>query len=184
MLDKSDLRNAVLFMAGLIILAAIWDMWFPRSAKAQFGRDSRVVTCSSFNGGRVFCDAFTGSGVHLTRQLGPSRCEEGYSWGYTDRGIWVDRGCQAEFSVAEPRGNMYPDQSGRFTVMEPGTLLPVRTNETIDSDRADGRIFTGIMDQDVRGGNGQLAIPRGSDVEMIVRVAPITTWYSTWNPSW
>jgi hypothetical protein len=79
----------------------------------------------------------TGGGVHLNRQFSQARCEEGYSWGYTDRGIWVDRGCRAEFSVVEPRGNMHPDQRGRFTVLEPGTVLPVRTNETIDSDRAD-----------------------------------------------
>jgi hypothetical protein len=161
-----------LITSGLITLLAVWIAWLPQTAQAQYDRERRTVECSSINGQRAFCDAFTGGGVHLNRQLSQARCEEGSSWGYTDRGIWVDRGCRAEFSVAEPRGNMYPDQSGRFTVLEPGTVLPVRTNETIDSDRADGRIFTGIIDQDVRGGNGQLAIPRGSDVEMIVRVAP------------
>jgi len=48
----------------------------------------------------------------------------------------------------------------------------VRTNDTINVERRDNRVYTGTVDQDVRGDNGHLAIPRGSTVEMIVRVAP------------
>jgi hypothetical protein len=55
--------------------------------------------------------------------------------------------------------------------IEPGTILTVRTNERISEARADGRIFTGTVDQDVLGARGKLAIPRGSNVELIVRVA-------------
>jgi len=60
---------------------------------------------------------------------------------------------------------------GRFTRLEPGTVVSVRTNEGIDVNRTDNRVFTGVVDQDVRGDNGRLAIPRGSTVELIVRVA-------------
>jgi len=60
----------------------------------------------------------------------------------------------------------------RVTRIAPGTLLAVRMNETIDVERRDNRIYYGIVDQDVRGENGRLAIPRGSNVEMIVRTAP------------
>jgi len=60
----------------------------------------------------------------------------------------------------------------RVTRIVPGTLLAVRMNETIDVERRDNRIYYGIVDQDVRGENGRLAIPRGSNVEMIVRTAP------------
>lgn len=49
--------------------------------------------------------------------------------------------------------------------------MSIRTNETIRSTRADGRIFTGIVNEDVDGSNGRLAIPRGSSVELMVRVA-------------
>jgi hypothetical protein len=59
----------------------------------------------------------------------------------------------------------------RMTRIEPGMLLAVRTNETIDVDRRDYQVYSGIVDQDVRGDNGRLAIPRGSTVELIVRVA-------------
>jgi len=57
------------------------------------------------------------------------------------------------------------------TRIEPGTTIPVRTNETITSDRRDNRVYTGIVDQDIRGENGRLGIPRGSRVELIVRTA-------------
>src|SRR3569833_1722539 len=55
--------------------------------------------------------------------------------------------------------------------IDAGTVMTVRTNEPISEARADGRIFTGTVDQDVMGTRGQVAIPRGSDVELIVRVA-------------
>jgi len=59
----------------------------------------------------------------------------------------------------------------RMTRLEPGTVIAVRTNESIDVERSDNRVYTGIVDQDVRGDNGRLAIPRGASVELIVRVA-------------
>ena len=64
-----------------------------------------------------------------------------------------------------------PDPA-RVTRIEPGTLMAVRTTETIDVDRRDDRIYDGTVDQDVRGENGRLAIPRGAPVELIVRVEP------------
>jgi hypothetical protein len=57
------------------------------------------------------------------------------------------------------------------TRVEPGTVIPVRTNEGINVERRDTRVYTGIVDRDVRGDNGRLAIPRGSTVELIVRAA-------------
>jgi hypothetical protein len=60
----------------------------------------------------------------------------------------------------------------RMTRIEPGTMIAVRTNETIDTDRGDHRIYTGVVDQDVRGENGRIAIPRGAPVELAIRVAP------------
>jgi len=60
----------------------------------------------------------------------------------------------------------------RFTRLEPGTVIAVRTQDWINVERRDNRVYTGIVDQDVRGENGRLAIPRGSAAELIVRVAP------------
>jgi hypothetical protein len=53
-----------------------------------------------------------------------------------------------------------------------GTSIPVRTNETIDAKKSDGRVFTGVVDQDVMDGNNNVAIPRGSTAELIVRKGP------------
>ena len=63
------------------------------------------------------------------------------------------------------------DDGDRMTRILPGTNVTIRTDQTIDVDRRDNRVYTGIVEQDVRGDNGRLAIPRGSTVELIVRVA-------------
>jgi hypothetical protein len=66
----------------------------------------------------------------------------------------------------------YWDQNrGLYTRLEPGTLIPVRTNQAIDVERRDNRVYYGVVDQDVRGENGRIAIPRGSQAELMVRVA-------------
>jgi hypothetical protein len=128
----------------------------------------QTVTCSSTNGRRTVCQADTRNGVTFSRNLSNVRCVEGYNWGYSEEGIWVNSGCQAEFIV---QGRERPRNWERRTRLEAGTIVPVRVDQTITSERADGRIFTGIVDQDVVGSNGQLAIPRGSNVELIVRAA-------------
>ena len=52
----------------------------------------------------------------------------------------------------------------------PAPRIAVRTDEPINVERTNFSFFGGTVDQDVRGGNGRLAIPRGSHVELIVRV--------------
>lgn len=63
----------------------------------------RSITCSSNNGGRVLCEADTRDGVMLVRQISGSPCRQGETWGYDRRGIWVDRGCRAEFGFGRNR---------------------------------------------------------------------------------
>src|SRR5438046_1474693 len=58
----------------------------------------------------------------------------------------------------------------RTTRIDPGQVIPVRVNEMIDVERRDNRVYYGMVDQDVSGENGRLAIPRGLSVELIVRV--------------
>src|SRR5690242_17081675 len=60
--------------------------------------------------------------------------------------------------------------SYRLTRIEPGTNISVRPNDAIDVERFDNRVYYGTVDQDVRGENGRVGIPRGSRVELIVRV--------------
>ena len=51
-----------------------------------------------------------------------------------------------------------------------GTEITVRTNDSIETkDANDGRIYSAVVDRDVLDQSGQVAIPRGSSAEMIVR---------------
>jgi len=147
------------------VAAVACALTVPSNVQAQDrGRDR--VSCNS-EGGRVNCDADTSGGVRLSRQSSDSsRCEEGSTWGYTARGVWVDRGCKAEFEL------MRTNSRNGYTRIEPGTQLVVRTNDSIHANQADYRVYTGTVDQDVRGANGQVGIPRGSQVELIVRHEP------------
>jgi len=61
------------------------------------------------------------------------------------------------------------DRDQDVTQLDPGITITVRTNEPIDSRQTDYRVYTAVVDRDVRGDNGRLAIPRGSNVELIVR---------------
>jgi len=59
----------------------------------------QAISCSSDDGGRHYCAADTRRGVRLFKQVSDARCEEGRSWGYDQRGIWVDHGCRADFQT-------------------------------------------------------------------------------------
>ena len=51
-----------------------------------------------------------------------------------------------------------------------GTEVTVRTNESIDArNPSDSRIYTGVVDRDVRDNAGRVVIPRGSNAELIMR---------------
>lgn len=62
------------------------------------------VTCESDEGHARHCAMDTSRGVQLARQLSQTACVEGDSWGHDDRGVWVDHGCRADFTVAVPYG--------------------------------------------------------------------------------
>ena len=51
-----------------------------------------------------------------------------------------------------------------------GTVVTVRTDTDIDAkDTGNGRVYSGVVDKDVYDGDNRTAIPRGSDVELMVR---------------
>ena len=53
--------------------------------------------------------------------------------------------------------------------IDAGTTITVRTNEEIQGSNSDGRVFSGVVDQDVLNRGGNVAIPRGAEVELLVR---------------
>jgi Protein of unknown function (DUF3011) len=83
------------------ILALCWHA-FPHQASAQ------TINCASQDGGRQFCPADTRGGVTMVKQNSNSPCVQGQTWDWDGRGIWVDRGCRADFQV----GNSYPGGPG------------------------------------------------------------------------
>ena len=55
--------------------------------------------------------------------------------------------------------------------IDAGTTIAVRTNSDINTNKSDGRVYAGYVDQDVRDRAGNIAIPQGSDVELVVKRA-------------
>ncbi len=53
-----------------------------------------------------------------------------------------------------------------------GTEITVRTNDKIDARHpSDSRIYTAVVDRDVRDNSGRVVIPKGSNAELIMRDA-------------
>ncbi len=74
-----------------------------------------VVTCSSDDMRRHYCDT-GGRPVTLVQQRSESECREGYSWGQDNQGVWVDRGCRADFQIQQIRP-VYPGGAGAGAVV-------------------------------------------------------------------
>ncbi len=88
-------------------------VWVDHGCRADFAVDAYqyggpgggdTISCSSDDGGRHYCEANVRGRVRLARQRSDSPCQEGYSWGSDGRGIWVDHGCRADFTVEGRRG--------------------------------------------------------------------------------
>ncbi len=59
----------------------------------------QTLVCESTDGRRRYCEIDERAAVRLSRQIGSAACREGRTWGRDARGIWVDRGCRAEFEM-------------------------------------------------------------------------------------
>ena len=151
------------------VAGILWALCLPYQAAAQGGLPNRgTITCSSDNGQRRYCSADTRSGVRLARQISGSGCGPS-TWGYDERGVWVDRGCQAEFDLSGGSGDRRDRGDSQTRTIGAGTSISVRNNETINVRKSDGRVFSGVVYQDVIDENGNIAIPRGSVAELMVR---------------
>ena len=133
---------------------------------------SQRIRCESLQGngyGRQYCPTNTRGGIRLSRNLGNSECTQGSSWGYDNGGIWVDRGCRAEFIT---QGNGRSTATSSSTTIPSGTELSVRTNEIIDSDSArEGQAFSAVIAGDILDNFGAVTVPRGSDAQLVIRSA-------------
>ena len=74
-----------------------------------------IVRCESNKDRRTYCDVrhAEDANIEIDRQLSDTPCTEGFSWGRDRRGIWVDRGCRAEFAVYYDRRGGYDNYDRR-----------------------------------------------------------------------
>lgn len=84
-------------------------------------RADSYIDCSSNNYNRNYCRADTRGGVWLDRQYsnGAGACVEGRTWGWDDRGVWVDGGCRGRFRVADRKR----DKGGDAAAIVGGLLI-------------------------------------------------------------
>lgn len=101
MIRKASLAISALAVAGILSLQ-------PTEAAAQ-----DRVRCESRDRERTYCTADTRGGVRLVRQISDADCVNGRTWGADRRGIWVTRGCRADFEVASRYGRNDRDDRGR-----------------------------------------------------------------------
>jgi hypothetical protein len=101
MIGKLSLALSALALMGTAAAA------HPAEAAAQ-----RTIRCESYNDRTNHCSVDTRGGVRLIRRLSETSCAQGRSWGIDRGGIWVSRGCRAEFAVGGSSGT-WGDRDGR-----------------------------------------------------------------------
>ena len=108
-------------------------IWVDRGCRADFllagnagpgGYGGQTISCSSDDGGRHHCPADTHNGVQMTKQRSGSPCTEGRTWGFDQSGIWVDKGCRADFTVGGNNG--YGNENGQGYGNQPVSSRTVR----------------------------------------------------------
>ena len=101
------LRPLTRTMAPLISLALVAG---PLPVRA-----SDTIRCESYNMGYRFCRTSTDNRVELTRQISNTSCVQDRNWGYSSSGVWVNRGCGADFRFG--RGMRGSDKTAAAAVV-------------------------------------------------------------------
>jgi len=75
-----------------------------------------VFTCSSDDMGYHTCRVGPNDGIRMVRQRSDSACIAGQTYGMARDGVWVDRGCRADFEVFQNTGpnNGYYSREGTW----------------------------------------------------------------------
>ena len=116
---QADVRGGVQLIKQRSDAACVLDrtwgynergIWVDRGCRADFqvggsdsgggGDNASNIYCASDDGRRNVCPADTRGGVQMVRKRSGAACDYGKSWGYNDEGVWVDRGCRADFQIA------------------------------------------------------------------------------------
>jgi hypothetical protein len=78
---------------------------------------SGFIDCSSISYRYQYCPVDTQGRVIMVREMSTGNlCQQGRGWGYDNNGIWVDRGCRAQFSYGrDDGGGGHWGRSGQIT---------------------------------------------------------------------
>lgn len=74
---------------------------------------AKDITCKSDHYRYRHCKADTSDGVRLKKVKSRAPCIQHESWGWDSRGIWVDKGCAAEFELGDDWDWRQPDSGDR-----------------------------------------------------------------------
>lgn len=80
-------------------------IWVTKGCRATFVvRDKakpliRAIACESRGKARTECPAETRFGVAIARYLGEEECTLDKTWGFDANGVWVSKGCRAQFAL-------------------------------------------------------------------------------------
>lgn len=92
-MPEGNRAGATAMLGALLALA--WLV--PTPAAAARAALPEQVRCESPDTRRVHCPMDTSRGVVLVRQLSQNACIRDTDWGVDTLGVWVARGCRAEF---------------------------------------------------------------------------------------
>lgn len=93
-----------------LILLALWSA----AAGAQERSAETSVRCESRDLRWVHCPLDSRGGVDLVRQISDTPCIRDTDWGVDERGVWVARGCRAEFRARGARVEAAPVPTRRM----------------------------------------------------------------------
>jgi hypothetical protein len=83
----------------------------------------QTIHCESKNYRYQYCRADTDYRVTLERQSSSTRCRQGDNWGYDRNGVWVDRGCAADFKVGRRHNDRDRDRDHDKSAVAAGAAI-------------------------------------------------------------
>jgi len=83
---KAAAKTVVPVLVALLVAPPVW---------------AERIRCKSEDYRYKYCRVPTRGRVELVRQISRTDCRYGRTWGYDHGGVWVDRGCAAEFEVGD-----------------------------------------------------------------------------------
>jgi len=103
--EDSQMKKVLLSLAGALLAVLAFPAFSSSGSALAAMPDSHYykLYCASNDFYRHFCRIDTYGGVEIVRQKSEAPCIYGRTWGFGDRGIWVDRGCRADFAVGPRR---------------------------------------------------------------------------------